>query len=207
MSSIKTTFPTEEDFEAAAWLLRCDVAAILAVAEVESGPYGAFNFEVDGQPPVILFERHKFDRHTDGKYRGFTFSDNPTHKKYAIISWPSWGGYGPLSVQHDKLSAAVKLNREAALKSCSWGLFQILGENHRQCGYDSVQRMVNAAYRSVQDHLIMFTIFIRSDSRLVDAIRKPDFKTFKRVYNGPSENGYEVKMEKSYRKYKKVLPW
>jgi hypothetical protein len=36
------------------------------------------------------------------------------------------------------------IDQTAALKACSWGLTQILGENHRMVGYDSVQDMVSA---------------------------------------------------------------
>jgi len=43
---------TEDDYKEAAQKLGCDVAAVKAVSEVESGPHGAFLSSGD---PVILF--------------------------------------------------------------------------------------------------------------------------------------------------------
>lgn len=99
---------SESEFQAAAQKLICDVAAVKAVAEVESGKYGAFLPTGD---PVILFERHKFSKFTGRKY-------DQTHPD---ISNRKSGGYGAVSEQHGKLARAAALNRDAALQSCSWG--------------------------------------------------------------------------------------
>ena len=54
---------------------------------------------------------------------GVRFDESHSH-----ISTPSWvrnykGGAG----EYERLAEAIALNREAALKSASWGMFQILG--------------------------------------------------------------------------------
>ncbi len=200
----KADFPSAEDFQAAAWLLKCDVAAIQAVAEVEAGPFGAFLQDEPGQPPVILFEPHIFHRLTKGKFAGRKCPGAPTDARWAVLSYPSWrpGWYGPGSVQHRRLHAAVQLSRSAALMSASWGLFQILGTNHAACGFPDIQRFVTAMYRSVEDHLRAFTMFIRHDKRLVDAIRSRDWATFARIYNGKSyaRNKYDTRMAAAFRR-------
>src|SRR5690554_5168943 len=68
---------TENDYRAAADLLKVDVATIKAVAEVESAGDG---FLSNGQPK-ILFEGHWFHKLTDGKY---------TTPENANISYPKW---------------------------------------------------------------------------------------------------------------------
>lgn len=181
---------TRDAFPSAAWMLATDIAAIKAVAEVESGPYGAF---LDGgSEPTILFEPHYFHQFTGGKY-------DKTHPK---LSYPKWkpGQYGKMSEQHDKLAAAAKLDREAALKSCSWGAYQIMGANYRRAGFGSVQSMVTAAYKDADSHLRMFVNFILSDERLVVALRAHDWRTFARNYNGAGfeANKYDVKMAAAY---------
>ncbi|AZA64465.1 DUF3380 domain-containing protein [Chryseobacterium carnipullorum] len=55
---------TEQDYINAAKELGCEVAAIKAVAEVESRGSG---FLSSGEPK-ILFERHRFYKYTNGKY-------------------------------------------------------------------------------------------------------------------------------------------
>src|SRR5688500_3062767 len=63
-SPVPLNLLTESDFKAAARLLNCDIAAIKAVAEVESSGSG---FLSDGRVK-ILFEGHQFHKHTKGAY-------------------------------------------------------------------------------------------------------------------------------------------
>lgn len=210
----KNDFPSEIGYRSAARVLDCDVNVIKAVAMVEAARYGAF---LDTGEPLILFERHWFDKLTNGKYRGMKVDSSRIPDSARTISSPIAGGYGTVGIQHEKLSYCVSLDRTAALKSCSWGLFQIMGFNHVRAGFPDmllsvpgkiipseltpspgIQRFVNAMYRSVDDHLAAFVNFILADKRLVKALRDRDFKTFKRIYNGPKENGYEKKMQDAY---------
>lgn len=200
MSSLATKpdQPSADSFAGAAWLLDCDVAAIKAVAEVESGPEGAF---LASGEPVILYERHLFHRLTVGKYDREWVPD--LESDVARLSAPTPGGYGSVSIQHKKLAAAAKFNREAALKACSWGLFQILGLNYEQAGYPDVQRFVTAMYRSADDHLRAFAMFILHDPRLLEAIQDRHWSAFAGAYNGPNfqKNQYDVKLAIAYRKH------
>lgn len=192
----KADHPTPEAYTAAAWLLRCEVNAVRAVGLIEAGVQGAF---LETGEPVILFERHVFDRRTGGRFRGATVA-GAENESWGLVSWPNPGGYGPTRVQHRRLAAAVALDRDAALESASWGLFQILGENHEQCGYPELQRFITAMYRSVDDHLRAFVQFIRHDARLVDAIRARDWRAFARIYNGPAfeSHNYHGRLAEAY---------
>lgn len=184
---MKSDQPSIEAYTAAAWMLDVDIAAIRAVAEVESGPNGAFN---DDGSPVVLFEPHIFHQLTGGRF----------DSRYPELSYAKWKTrpYGKNSEQHSKLQRASTLDRDAALKSCSWGTFQIMGSNHRAAGHATVQRMVNAAYRSSDDHLRMFVCYIINTIGLADALRMHDWPTFKRIYNGPGENDYAERMAAAY---------
>lgn len=194
---MKQDYPSQSDFDNAAELLGCDLATIKAVAEVEAGPNGAF---LDTGEPVILFEPHIFHKFTNGEFDGKRVPSIPD--KWAMISYPSWrmGWYGSVSVQHKRLQFASTLNRDAALKSASWGLFQIMGHNYTSCGYETLQSFVNAMYRGVDGHLEVFCRFILNDARLLNAIRDLDWKTFKRIYNGPGKNDYAERMNKAYKR-------
>ena len=165
---------TEVDYQRASADLLCDVIAIKAVCNIEA-PRGFFN--PDGTP-VILFERHYFHRLTGGKYS----------KTHPSISNPKGGGYGKYSEQHKKLQLATELDREAALQSCSWGGFQIMGANYRKAGFQTLQAFVNAMYAGAEEHLDAFVAFIRADRRLVAAIRDHDWHTFAEIYNGPGQD-------------------
>lgn len=187
---------TTRDFELAGRRLRVPPAALMAVAEVEGGSTG---FLRDGQP-VILFEAHHFSRLTDHAF-------DSTHPKISSRRWdrrlyatgtPEQRGQR----EHKRLAEAITLDREAALQSASWGLFQVMGFNWRDLRYRSLQEFINAMYRSEADHLESLERFI-SFKRLDDELRRLDWPAFARGYNGPgyAANKYDVKMAQAYRRY------
>src|SRR6185369_14627607 len=109
---------TDEAVEQAAKKIGCPVAAVRAVIDVESRG----GFLPDGRLK-ILFERHYFCRLTKGKFD----QSNPD------ISATKWGGYKGGAAEYDRLGRAIKLDRDAALRSASWGAFQIMGDNFKMC--------------------------------------------------------------------------
>src|SRR5919202_6705013 len=124
---------SENQFNDSAGLLKIEVAAIKAVAEVESSGEG---FLPDGKPK-ILFEPHIFWK----RLRAKGINPNLFMEENPDILYPKWkpGAYGPVSKQHDRLQRAAKINREAALQSASWGKFQIMGFNWKACSCASLQ--------------------------------------------------------------------
>lgn len=193
---IKAARPSDHAYVSAAWFLAVEPAALKAVAEIEAGPQGAF---LDTGEPVILYERHIFHRLTNGRYSGAVAAgDFP--REVSQLSLPTPGGYGAVSIQHAKLQAAVKLDREAALKACSWGLFQILGLNHVEAGHATVQSFVTAMYRGVDEHLRALVMFLRHDDRMMQALRDHDWAAFAARYNGPAfaRNQYDKKLAAAF---------
>lgn len=177
-------FPTPESYSHAAWFLRCNPLVLRAIGAVEAGSLGAF---LATGEPTVLFERHIFHELTQGRYDSIHLPGAASENNWISLSNP--GGYGPVGLQHSKLRLASSLDHDAALKSCSWGLFQILGRNHAQAGFPVLQDFINAMYRSVDDHLRALVFFIHNDSRLQGSLiseEHPDWKTFARVYNGPA---------------------
>jgi hypothetical protein len=189
---------SKKDLQQAADDLMCDLPAIQAVAEVESKgePFYSDGF------PVILFERHKFSQFTEGIYD----KSNPR------ISNPKSGGYspprGPRSLaernekwQRAKFSEAWALDRLAALKSCSYGRFQIMGFNYKACGFLSVDAFYDAM-RDESLQLRAFVNFVRSQG-LDGHLRSHNWAKFARGYNGPryKDNDYDTKMAQAYEKY------
>jgi len=174
------------DYISAARALDCEAAAVEAVAITETHRAA---FDSQGRP-TILFERHKFYKYTNGAHAA-------THPDLCNAVA---GGYGSTSSQYDRLERAKALNEEAALKSASWGKFQIMGFNHSPAGYATVYIMVEAMKRSEQDHFEAFVKFVKADDRLLRAIRQKDWATFALVYNGENyaDNQYDTKMKRHY---------
>lgn len=150
---------------------------IRAVRTVEA-PRGAF--DADGRPS-ILYERHVFSRNSAGAYDG----------RYPTLSARKWqpGTYGPFSAQYRKLADACALDPGAAFKACSWGAFQVLGENAEALGYDSAFDMAIALTASEAAHLESFVRFVKSKGAVDElrACRAGDARScepFVSIYNG-----------------------
>lgn len=178
---------SEDAFMDAAEDLDCDIAAIKAVAEVESSGNG---FLEDGRPK-ILFERHKFRKYTGGLF-------NNSHPD---ISGPP-GNYQGGASEYVRLDKAMQLNTEAALLSTSWGKFQIMGFNHEICGFADIEAFVEAMVESEDRQLESFIGFVEGNN-LAQYLRNHDWAKFARRYNGPSyrKNRYHTKMAQFYEKY------
>lgn len=188
---------SEKQFSECAQLLGVEIAAVKAVAEVESSGDG---FLTDGKPK-ILFEPHIFWKQL--RARGINpemfMEENPD------ILYPKWkpGAYGPVSKQHQRLERAAKISREAALSSASWGRFQIMGFNWSLCGAGSLQEFVNDMYSNEDAHLFRFSQYILK-THLDDELRGRDWAGFALAYNGPlyRRNNYDVKLKTAYLKHK-----
>jgi len=181
---------TEKDYKDAAFDLGVRVEALKAVADVESSGSG---FLANGYPK-ILFEGHLFHNFTSGIYDVIepTISYSKWTKKYYL------GG----EKEYTRLHIAAALDREAALKSTSWGRFQILGANYKDAGYESLVGFVHEMHISEKCHLKAFCNVIRKWD-LIDALKYLKWDEFAYKYNGPGykANQYDKKMEMAYLKY------
>lgn len=176
---------SDHDIEAAAGQLCCQVAAVRAVIDVESR--GGF---LPDKRPKILFERHYFHRLSGGSFGG----------AHPDISHPVWGGYGAGgAAQYDRLHRAIALNRDAALRSASWGSFQIMGDNCKMVGFANVEDFVAAMVSGAPAHLMTFVKFVKK-AALDDELRRRDWAGFARGYNGPNyrANKYDEKLAAAF---------
>lgn len=183
---------TDNDYEEAAKLLKCEVAAIKAFAEVESSGAG---FLPDGRPK-ILFERHKFHALTNGAF-------DRTHPD---ISNRERGGYGKGGAhQWDRFNEAFALNPTAAIQSCSWGKFQVMGFNFKSCGFATLDDFHAAMLKSEAEHLKAFCHFISSNG-MGDNLRNRKWAALALAYNGKRfrDNQYDTKLAAAYKRFSKA---
>jgi hypothetical protein len=181
----------DQAFAEAAQALGCDIAAVRAVAEVESRGSG---FDAQGRP-TILYERHVFSRNTvpKGKFDAQA-PDLSFGKPYEK------GTFGSAEQQYVKIARAYALDPVAALKAPSWGMFQILGENHKACGHADVKSFVLSMFTSPAAQLRAFVDFVRASAGMHNALIAHDWAKFARGYNGPGYALYEYdkKMAAAY---------
>ncbi len=183
---------TEQQFEDSALRIGCKVAAIKAVKDIESSGGGFLSTGF----PKILFEPHIF------------WKELKKAKLIPVLSeicYPIWKTkpYGSVDSQPARLDKAVKINRNCALMSASWGLFQIMGYNYKTCGCKTIQEFVNRMMKDEDEQLELFTTYI-INSNLDDELINEDWAGFARGYNGAAyaRNNYDKKLKAAFLKYK-----
>lgn len=203
---------SDADYRSAIGRLGCTYAQLRAVDEVESG--GAWFMDVradilaldgpggflDGHNlPKLLFEAHKFDEFTGGRFRAAypNLSSAKWNKSLYVGGQAEWG----------RLWKAMQLDHDAALKAASYGRYQIMGFNYALAGYATVTAFVDAMKASEVSQLQAFVSFI-INSGLGDELRQisnfhADCIPFARAYNGPkyAANDYNVKLAKAHKKW------
>ena len=184
-----------ELYEKIATELQCEVAAIKAVAEVESD---GRCFTPKGRL-MCLFEGHVFSRLTNRKY----------DKSHPTLSYRKWvKTFYKRSYDDEyteRFSKAFALDPDAAMQSTSWGGFQIMGFHYKDLGFKNVGEMVDFLKESADNHLIAFARYIKAKPYINRALRNKDWAQFAKFYNGQGYklNRYDSKLEAAYAKYSK----
>lgn len=189
---------TEEAIREAANNLGVDVACVKAVAEVESLGNG---FNSTGMVK-ILFERHKFYKFIAQKYG--VPKANQLAAMHPDICSPKAGGYtSSTATEHKRLDKAIAIDRECAMKSASWGRFQVMGFNYAAAGFANVEDFCVAMWKSEDEHLRAFVNFIKADANMHRHLKNRNWAAFANAYNGPAyaQNKYDTKLAAAYRKY------
>lgn len=173
-------------------------SALRAVLSVETGGSG---FDKLNRPKA-LFERHIFFRELTSQLNKQiqAVDEKLAYRKWGELPYPktSDGVY-------DEIERALVIDEEAALRSTSWGLGQIMGNNFKAAGCQSVQDMVQQAVESEANQLRQMVNFMKSNNILPKLANK-DWAGFARAYNGPAyeTNQYDKKLETAYNKFTDV---
>ena len=192
---------SDEDYENAANELGIEVEVVKAIRDVETNGSGY----VFSNHPAILFEGHVFWKELKKcKKDPYDFNDSD-------ILYPSWDANHYVSgvAEYVRLKKARNINNDAANASASWGLFQIMGNNYKACGCDSVETFVERMCMSQSEQLKLFVEFIKYHG--MQKYLKPvkpggiQWAEFARRYNGKGyeKNKYHIRLKEAYTKHKK----
>lgn len=182
---------TEADYEFVSRQTGLEVALIKAVGYSETGESSFFQGR-----PKILFEGHYFYNLTNGKYA--KTHPNICHQSYTQAKYGTYNG------EHDKLKLARTLDENAALKSASWGRFQVMGANYKNVGWQCIKQFVKDMHSAEKFHLKAFIGYL-AHRNLTSALKAHRWEEFARNYNGPAykKNQYDVKLQAAYEAFRK----
>lgn len=152
-------------------------------------------FDDEGRP-IILNEPHVFYRNLSGAQLDQAIRLGLAYKSWGEKPYPK-----TMDARYQWLHEAMQINCEAALKSCSWGSSQILGENYSLIGYKSAESMVRAFMDDEENHVEGMVKYILATG-IDDDMRAGRWETVARVYNGPGykKHGYHLKLSKEYQR-------
>lgn len=184
---------TEQAIIEAARELDVEPEVLLAFTKVEApkGPY------LSSGEPTMLYEAHVFSRNTRPKHK---YDDS--HPTLSSRKW-NRGLYGPGGRnQYTRMFKAAQLDQRAALMACSWGSWQVLGENYETLGFKTVEDMVLYCVASEVNQFDVFIRFVKTKRGLLQALRERDWDTIEYLYNGASGhlNRYAEKIESEYKR-------
>lgn len=167
---------TRQQIEVAARIAGYDPIAVRAVLAIETSGRG---FDAKTGKIILQFEPHWFKRYTKHVIKNGVEGQTP-----------EWLAF----------NKAFKLNPTAAMLSTSWGLGQIMGFNHRNIGYATVNEMLDAFKESEANQLQGMLRFIKSKRALHKAMLDKDWRTFSYYYNGQAYavHGYHIKLAAAY---------
>lgn len=172
-----------------------EIHAFLDVETTGSG------FDNQGRPKM-LFEPHVFFRNLTGAKRAQAVAQGLAYQRWGQSPYPR--------DSYPRLKSACAIDETAALKSASWGLGQVLGENHIAAGYSTPQAMVAAMMADEELQLEAAINFIKYH-KLDIALRKHDWAAFAKGYNGAGyrKNAYDTKLAEAFRKWSRIkdTPW
>jgi hypothetical protein len=195
-------FLRQSDLECAATSLDCELAAIMAVNQVESRGRG---FHSTGKP-IVLFERHIMRR------RMLANGLEANAVGIAEHAWPNLvsrqtGGYKGGQTENYRLKLACEIHEQSALESASWGQFQIMGFHWQRLGFTSIKAFVEYMSESEGLQLEVFVRFITADPELHKALKEKDWASFARRYNGKAykKNRYDEKLAAAYAAAEEII--
>lgn len=186
------------DFKSAGKRLGVAPCMLSAVAQVESGGAG---FRRDGKV-VVRFEKHVFIR----ELRKQNASGTMLMKAKSLTGSNMNTLLSAMSIEDQDIAMssverALQLDDYCALMATSWGMFQIMGFNHKLAGYDTVQSFVEDQAKGEREQLGAFCTFLKNN-HLVPYLFKQQYAEFARRYNGPGyrANRYDTKLKDAYLK-------
>jgi hypothetical protein len=200
INSIYSMLLTNEYIDEKAVENGLDPASVKAVIKVESSGRGFYR----DKRPTILFEGHKFWRQL--KSKGFDPKEFVEGNEDILYrSWTKKYYSHNSQKEYNRLDRAMAIDEESALKSASWGMFQIMGFNYKSASFDTVYEFVEYVKISEKNQLEVFFTFLKKGG-CFKHLENKDWAKFARCYNGTGfkENGYDSKLEKAYFKSKDI---
>jgi hypothetical protein len=106
---------------------------------------------------------------------------------------------------YKRLLKAYQLDQNAALSSCSWGAFQILGEFWKTMKYSSAKEFSKAVSRSAREQIKAYVLYMKYvNPAIKNHLKRHDWTAAAKAFNGPGykDFNYDARIESEYNRLK-----
>lgn len=173
----------------AAKRLGVPLAVFRAVMLIEVGEKEAF--AANGLP-MVTFEPHVFAELTGGKH-------NAANPDVSYAEADPRRIPAAQELRWKQLAKAFVLDREAALKATSWGMFEMLGLYHEDFGFSTVASFVASISGSEARQLEAFEAFLHGQG-LVALLKAKNWAGFAAHFgDGPQAKVYAGQLARTYK--------
>ena len=171
-----------------------DTAGLLTFIQVETGGQG---FDKNTHKVIIQFEPVWFRRQAP-----YAPSGKWSVNKVEVQS-KEWAAFND----------AYSKDKDAAMKSTSIGLGQLMGFHYARLGYKTVGDMWDDAKKSIDRQIWQLVRFIETDNNLKIALMNADWTRVATIYNGAGYQQlalkynrvpYDEAMKSAYEKFKNI---
>lgn len=166
--------------------LNIDVNFVLAIMTVEAGkkPFGPNGM------PIMRFEPHVFN----GQLRQQGVSGSPgtwaDGNKLVGRKVDGVSCEGGQAGEQACLAKAISINKEAAYRSISMGIGQIMGFNYKLANFNNAEEMFQSFSQSgggLKAQLHGMFNLIKASPAILNTIKSKNFSAFTKAYNGAKE--------------------
>ncbi|RAV30766.1 N-acetylmuramidase domain-containing protein [Sinomicrobium soli] len=172
---------TDELYEQESERLGVESAIMHAIAKQESKR----NSFWEEEQATILFERHKMWKYLKEDLGKTDEELKKLKDQYPNIVNNNSGGYGSYADQYEKLRIAKGIDYTSALKSCSWGKFQVMGFNY-DVAFETPEKMEKAVNTCEVQQFKFFIGYLENTNGLIQAMKDKDWEKIAEKYNGSS---------------------
>lgn len=170
-----------------------DVNKLLAFMLTETN--GQVFALVDGRDePLIRWEGHYFFKLIQETLRAKAVSLGLANPKVGGVKNPK-----DQAGRYALLARGKKLDVNAAISSCSWGIGQVMGAHWKWLGYASALIFEKEVRSGFLGQLQAMALFL-DRSGIIPHLKRGDWSAVARIYNGKdyAKNKYDVKMKANY---------
>jgi len=173
------------------------VPADFALGIIDKESAGKVTYDVNGrQLPAIRIEGHYFYKYLSGDKQAQAVKAGLAAKKAGVVKNPT-----SMAGRYALLQRMADVDADAAYKSISMGIGQIMGAHYSSLGFDTPQKMF-LRMLDLEGQAAVMMRFIENDPVLLKAAQTYQYQTFGKRYNGPAmSSSYPRDLETFTKRY------